>query len=162
MRIFFSFWDTPWSMLGWKCHKVIKLKQLILKWLNKKICIYICIQRDTASWGQYEQLTGESGWTVFIVLFLQFFCKLEHFQNEQVERRENMLDWMRKAKEGRAEVGLKTFHICRASWRGLGRQCCMVVRGKWQNTEHLVQLWLRACKPWDFNDAASYLFYTHI
>lgn len=29
----------------------------------------------------------------------------------------NMLDWMRKAKGGRAGVGLKIFHICRTFWR---------------------------------------------
>lgn len=64
--------------------------------------------RNTANWGPSEQLTGESRWAVFIALFLQFFFKLENFQNEQLERRENMLDWMRKAMAGRAGVGLKT------------------------------------------------------
>lgn len=60
--------------------------------------------------GRYGQLVnlGE----LFIILFLQFFFKLENFQNKKLERRENMLGEMRKAMAGRPGLKLRTLNLC--------------------------------------------------
>lgn len=87
-----------------------------------KVWVHMYTERYS-QWG-IIWATSESRWAVFIVLFLQFSFKLVIFQNKQLERRENMLDWMRKAMEGRTAVG-KSFPQLQDVLEGSGRQCRM-------------------------------------